>query len=111
MVNYMIYKNLKKEFNNSSDLKYKKINNVRIIYLESLCSSNRINEYIIKNIALKKNYLFLRDIISGPSIVYLESPSQISYYLQNGYALIYDDKDMIVCEVSRLISWNINANY
>ena len=95
----MIYQKLKKEFNNSSDLKYKKINNVKIIYLESLCSSNRINEYIIKNIALKKNYLLLRDIISGPSIVYLENPNQISYYLQNGYAVVYDKKDIIVCEV------------
>lgn len=95
----MMYKKLKKEFNNSSDLKYKKINNVRVIYLESLCSSNRINEYIIKNIALKKNYLNLRDIISGPSIVYLEDIKQASYYLHNGYALIYDDKDLLVCEV------------
>ena len=99
MVNVMIYKKLKKEFSNSSDLKYKKINKVKVVYLESVCSSNKINEYILKNLAMKKNYITLRDNISAPSVIYIEKYDLISFYLLNGFALVYDNKDVIVCEV------------
>lgn len=99
MVNSMIYKKLKKEFNDSSDLKCKKINKVKVVYLESLCSSDKINEYILKNLAYKKNYIILRDNISAPNIVYIDKYDTISFYLLNGYALVYDNKDILVCEV------------
>lgn len=99
MVKYMIYEKLKKEFHNSSDLKHKEINNVHVIYFESICSSSDINEFILKSISLTPNYIYLRDIISGPSIVYIEDYNMISFYLLNGFALVYDEKDMLVCEV------------
>lgn len=95
----MIYKYLKKEFNNSSDLKYEFVNNVSIIYLESITSSDKINEYILDNITLKKNYLSLRDLIGGPSVVILNNKEQASYYLLNGYAIVSNNKDIIACEV------------
>ena len=66
-----MYEYLKKEFNNSSDLKYKSNADVKVVYLESLCSSDKINEYILKNIALNQKYIYLRDVVSGPSIVFL----------------------------------------
>ena len=95
----MIYKKLKKEFKNSTDLKYKEINKIKVVFLESICSSDKLNEYIFKNITLRKNYFFLRDVISGPMVVYVTDYSLIKDYLLNGFALIYDDKDMLVCEV------------
>ncbi len=94
-----MYEYLKKEFNNSSDLKYKSNADVKVVYLESLCSSDKINEYILKNIALNQKYIYLRDVVSGPSIVFLTERKQISFYLLNGYALVYNDKEMLVCEV------------
>lgn len=60
MVNYMIYKKIKNMFNNTSDLKYKKIRKIEVIYLESLCSSDKVNEYILQNITIGKDYLFLK---------------------------------------------------
>ena len=99
MVKLMIYEKIKKEFNNSSDLKYKKINNINIIYLESLCSSDSINEFIVKNITIGHSYIFLKDIISAPNLIYLNDSNLISEYLLNGFAVVYDDKDIIVCEV------------
>lgn len=108
MVKFMIYKKLKKDFNNSSDLKYKKVNKVRLVYLESICSSNKINDYILKNVTMKKNYLTLRDNISGPSIVYIDDYSKIAFYLLNGFALVYDDKDTLVCEVKGDLYRSVN---
>lgn len=95
----MIYQRLKKEFNNSSDLKYKEIDKIHVVFLESICSSDKLNDYIFKSITLNKNYFFLRDIISGPMVVYITDYRLIKDYLLNGFALIYDDKDMLVCEV------------
>ncbi len=95
----LLYEKIKKEFNDTSDLKYKVINGVNIIYLESLCSSNSINEYIIQNLTIGKPFVFLKDIISGPNVIYLTNESLISDYLLNGFALVYDKEDMIVCEV------------
>ena len=36
---------IKKEFKDSSDLIIKTINDIDVIFLESLCSSDKINEY------------------------------------------------------------------
>lgn len=95
----MLYKKLKRDFNHSSDLKYKKIDDVHIVFLESICSSDKINSYILQNITIGHDYFFLRDIISGPTVVYVSDYSSIKDYLLNGFALIYNDKDILVCEV------------
>ena len=99
MVIDMYYQKIKKELHHSSDLKLKMLNGIEIIYLESLCSSNRINDYIVQNLTMGKDYLFLKDKISGPSVIYLTNYSLVFDYLFNGYAFISDGKDMIVCEV------------
>jgi hypothetical protein len=68
----MIAKYLKKQFNNSSDLIHKKFNKVHVVYLESLCSSNKVNEYILQNVTMGHRYLFLKDIISGPNVIHIK---------------------------------------
>lgn len=95
----MIAERLKDDFNSSSDLKHKLINNINVIYLESICSSNKINDYILKNITMNKKCLILRDNISGPNVIYVSDYNLIKEYLLNGFALIYDKKDLLVCEV------------
>ncbi|MGN1372002.1 MAG: spore germination protein [Candidatus Coprovivens sp.] len=95
----MITDKLKEEFNNSTDLIHKQFNKINIIYLESLCNSDKINEYILQNITLGHKYLFLKDIVSGPNVIYVEDYNLIKEYLLNGFALVYDKKDMLVCEV------------
>lgn len=95
----MIAEKLKKDFNNSTDLKHKVFNKVNVMYLESICSSDKVNEYILQNITMGHKYLFLRDIVSGPNVIYVNDYNLIKEYLLNGFALIYDKKDMLVCEV------------
>ena len=95
----MIAERLKEEFNNSSDLKHKQFNKINLLYLESICSSNKVNEYILQNITMGHKYLFLQDIVSGPNVIHVTDYSLIKEYLLNGFALIYDKKDMLVCEV------------
>ena len=104
----MIAERLKDDFNSSSDLKHKLINNINVIYLESICSSNKINDYILKNITMNKKCLILRDNISGPNVIYVSDYNLIKEYLLNGFALIYDKKDMVVCEVKGDLYRSVN---
>ena len=72
----MITKYLKKEFNNSSDLIHKRFNKVNVMYLESLCSSNKVNEYILQNVTMGHRHLFLKDIVSGPNVIHIKDHKQ-----------------------------------
>lgn len=89
---------LKKQFNNSSDLIVKKINNINIIFLESVCDSNKLNEFIFKNMKVKK-YYSLRNLVTAPSVVYVDDYDKLEFYLTNGFAVVFDDKELLVCEV------------
>lgn len=95
----MIADRLKKDFNNSTDLKHKQFNKINLLYLESICSSNKVNEYILQNITMGHKYLFLQDIVSGPNVIHVNDYNLIKEYLLNGFALVYDKNDMLVCEV------------
>ena len=59
---------IKEEFKDSTDLITKTIKDIDVIFLESLCSSDKINEYILKVLSLskKKNH-DLNNILVGPN--------------------------------------------
>lgn len=94
----MILDKLKKEFNESSDLIVKKINNVTVVFLESVCDSNKLNEFIFKNMKVKK-YFSLRNLVTVPSVIYVDDYDKLEFYLTNGFAVVFDDKELLVCEV------------
>ena len=104
----MYYKRLLKDFNNSSDLKCINLNNIEVIYLESLCSGDRINEYVLKNITLNK-HVFLKDNISGSNIVFIDNYELISFYLLNGFVFVTDGNDLLVCEVKASLNRSIDT--
>lgn len=89
---------LKKQFNNSSDLIVKKFNNITIMFLESVCDSNKLNEFILKNLKVKKYYT-LRDLVTGPTVIYVDDYDKLEFYLTNGFAVIFNNKEVLVCEV------------
>ena len=91
-------KKLQKQFNNSSDLIVKKINNINVVFLESVCDSNKLNEFIFKNMRVKK-YYSLRNLVTAPSVVYVDDYDKLEFYLTNGFAVVFDDKEVLVCEV------------
>ena len=66
--NKELLKEIKEEFKNSSDLIIKTIKDIDVIFLESLCSSDKINEYILKVLSLsKKKIKDLNNILVGPN--------------------------------------------
>ncbi|MBR1416296.1 MAG: spore germination protein [Bacilli bacterium] len=76
---------LKQEFNNSSDLIIRQLDKIYVIYLESICDSNKINFYILRNISQK-------NIISGPNTIIIKEFKDIIFYLVNGFTIVIKDK-------------------
>ena len=86
-----IWEKIKIDLNESSDLVIKEQGKVRILFLESLCDSNKINEFILKTLAInkKKN---LKDILAGPNTKEVATYKEILSYLFNGFAIIIGNK-------------------
>ena len=97
-----IVERIKKEFSKTPDLKIKevKINlfkSVYVIFIETVCSSDKVNEYILKNLTFKKDSDILSSI-PGPNTVILKKYDEIEYYLTSGFAIVINDKKMIAIE-------------
>ncbi len=105
-----IIKRLQKDFNQSSDLIIKNINDIHIIFLESLCSSDRINDYILKILSLKQNkFKHLKDILAGPKTTKITNFNQIKFFLNNSFAIIIDKKDIYAIEVKANLARSIST--
>ncbi len=80
---------IKKEFKDSSDLIIKTINDIDVIFLESLCSSDKINEYVLKVLSLskKKNH-DLNNVLVGPNTKEVNDKLEIVNLLLNGFTIV-----------------------
>ena len=96
---------IKSKFNNSSDLIIKNINKITIIYLESICDGDKINNYITKNIILTKSN---KDIISGPNVIEVSKIDDIIFYLLNGFAIVLN-KNNYAIEVRATLNRGVNT--
>ena len=83
-----IINKLKKDFNNSSDLIIKSLDNVHVIYLESICDSDKVNFYILQNLTQGNDTEF----ISGPNTTTINEYEEIKFYLLNGFTIVIDKK-------------------
>ena len=91
-----IINRIKKEFSNNTDLIIKPINfgllkTIHIIYIETLCNSDRINEFVIKPIIINKksiNKKTLYNYLSGPNTIKINNTDTVEYYLTNGFTII-----------------------
>lgn len=76
-------------YKDNPDLIIKKINNrFTIIYFESICSSDRVNEFITKPLTYENK-------ISAPHILEI-SEKEIEKYINNAFAIILDKEKNII---------------
>lgn len=99
-----LIKRIKEEFKNIPDLKFKeiKINLIEkacIVYIETICDSNKINEYISKNLTKYNNKKHLNSNIPGPNTVIIKKYDEIEFYLTNGYAIVINNNYILAIEV------------
>ena len=113
-----IVSQIKKDFNQISDLKVKSykgnlFSNIYIIYLQSICSSNKINDYVLKNLSLltsfNKNLDNLENALAGPNIVLNITQKDIEFYLTNGFTLVIFKNKIYAIETKGELSRNIDT--
>ena len=113
-----IVSQIKKDFNQISDLKVKSykgnlFSNIYIIYLQSICSSNKINDYVLKNLSLltsfNKNLDNLENALAGPNTVLNITQKDIEFYLTNGFTLVIFKNKIYAIETKGELSRNIDT--
>lgn len=111
-----IIKQIKLEFDKTPDLIIKEIDNglfnkIYVVYLESVTSSDKVNEYILKEIVLEKNKINKKNIgsyIAGANTKKIDNIDLCEFYLTNGFAIVIID-DVFFCvecraDINRSIS-------
>ncbi len=112
-----IVTNIKKEFIDNTDLVIKKVSitvnkDIYVIYLESVTGSDKVNEYVLKNItllnALKRTSLSkLQSTIPAPHTVILKSKEEIEFYITNGFTIIIKNNELLAVETKADINRGI----
>ena len=91
-----IVERLKTEFNKTPDLIIKEIklnmfNNLYVIYLETVSGSNKVNDYILKNVIDNKdkiNKSNFQNYLAGPNTKEINNYDEIEYFLTNGFTIV-----------------------
>lgn len=100
-------KEIQEKFKNSPDLKIKKIKKVAVIYLESLCSSDKINDYILKGLSFT-NIKSLESAIVGPNTTAIKE-KDVALYLENGFAIVSYKKKLYAVEVKGELTRSVST--
>lgn len=105
---------IKNQFHNSPDLVIKEIEYhhkiIYIVFIETICSSDRINDYILKGISSfikeKGKISNLKNYLASPKIVDINK-NKVLYYLYNSYSIIILDKNIYAIETRADLDRNI----
>ena len=87
---------IKKEFSKTPDLITKEIplnifNTIYVIYLETVSGSNKVNDYILKNLIASQNNITkynLKSYLAGPNTKTIKNIDEIEYFLTSGFTII-----------------------
>ncbi len=91
-----IVERLKNEFSKTPDLIIKEIklnmfNTLYILYLETVSGSNKVNDYILKNIIDNKDKINKNNIdsfLAGPNTKEINKYDEIEYFLTSGFTIV-----------------------
>ena len=101
-----IINRLQNEFNKSPDLVIKSISinlfkKIYIAYLETVSSSDKVNDYILKNLILEKDNITKGNIssfIAAPNTLEIKNADECEFYLTNGFSLVIIDNKILAIE-------------
>lgn len=115
-----IIKRIQKEFSKTPDLTIKKIklsllDTIYIIYLETVSSSDKINDYILKNLSSlsskkDKKIFNTESIIPGPNTIEIKNPDEIEFYITNGFTIIIHNQNILAIETKADINRSISTS-
>lgn len=122
MVKYMqekILTRLQKEFDKNTDFITKKIvtkdfGDIYVLYLESVTGSDKVNDYILKQLTSINNLKGVKkynieSIIPGPNTVKIDNPDKIEFYLTNGFTIVLTQKEILGFETKADINRSVSV--
>ena len=93
-----IVKRIQEEFKSTPDLIIKKVklsllDTVYVLYLETVSSSDKVNDYILKNLSSFSSFKNTRNIdiaslIPGPNTKEIKNYDEIEYFITNGFTIV-----------------------
>ena len=103
-----IVKRIQDEFKNTPDLIIKKIklsflDTVYVVYLETVSSGNKVNDYILKNLSSFGSFkntkkIDIASLIPGPNTKVINNYDEIEYFITNGFTIIIRGNTIIGVE-------------
>lgn len=114
-----LLKRLEEEFSKNPDFISKKIEsihlgNIYVIYLESVASSDKVNDYILKKLTnidvikkLKKKNI--ESIIPSPNTKKIKNADEIEFYLTNGFTIVLTAKEILAFETKADINRSVST--
>lgn len=100
---------LNEDYKTISDFVVKKLKNVNIIYLESLISQDKINDYILKKLVNPIIGNDIKKIIPSPNIIDITSYDDLKLYLESGFTIIFFKDQIIAVETKGDLSRSIST--
>lgn len=95
-----IINKIKETFKNDiihKEINIGKNNTINILFLESLCSGDKVNDYILKNITTKTKIYDISSILPSPNTKEIAS-NKIDYYLENAYTIVIHKEKIVAVE-------------
>lgn len=91
-----VFKYINNTFKDTPDLVKRKIkysfSSVHIYYIETICSSEQVNNFILKNLTNPNSHRRFKDILAGPNFKEINL-NKLEFYLYNGFTvLVYRNK-------------------
>lgn len=95
-----VFKYINDTFKDTPDLVERKIKYsfscVHIYYIETICSSEQINNFVLKNLTNPNGHRRFKDILAGPNFKEIDL-GRLEFYLYNGFtALVYKGKIYVI---------------
>lgn len=117
-MNNPLVKRIQKEFQKNTDLVIKKIDVTKneaayIIYLESVTGSDKVNDYILKNLSFlssepKRNLKDFQSLIPAPHTVFIKEYDQIEFYITNGFTIVILGHEVLALETKADINRSVS---
>ena len=112
IINKIVLK-LQRDFKDVADLKIKEMKistfkSIYVVYIETICSSDKINDYILKGLHNYHKSSDLNTNLPGANTVRIEIYDKIEFYLTNGFAVIISGNEVIAIEVKGDLSRSIS---
>lgn len=87
-----------RDYKDVNDLIIKRIKNVFLVYIETLISQDKINDYILKQIVDCKKVDNIKELIASPNLKDVENIEDFENYLNSGFTIIINQKETIAIE-------------